>query len=98
MSKQELTEVEELRRENQKLRNIAESHKIARDYALRTAEQLREELNYKVRCRVLEQLCRDLHRGLVYALICAGVPLEGNGIYQSMKQRMDELGLLEDEK
>ena len=42
----------------------------------------------------LEQLCCDLHRGLVYALICAEVPLEGNGAYQDMKQRMEQLELL----
>ena len=61
MSKRELTEVEQLRHENHRLRNETESYKLARDYALRTAEQLREQLNYQVRCGVLEQLCRDLY-------------------------------------
>ena len=50
-------------------------------------------LKHLKRIKQLEQLCRDLHRGLVYALICAEVPLEGNSTYQSMKQRMTELGV-----
>ena len=90
MSKQELTEVEELRRENQKLRNVAESHKIARDYALRTAEQLREELNYKVRCRVLEQLCHDLW---LFACVTGS-----GGAERAFEQRMNALGLLDGEQ
>lgn len=46
------------------------------------------------RIEQLEQLCHDLHRGLVYALVCAEVPLEGNEPYQDVKQRMGGLGLL----
>lgn len=55
-----------------------------------------EAANFRHLARIdqLEQLCRDLHRGLVYALICAEVPLEDNGTYQDMKQRMADLGLI----
>ena len=90
MSKQELTEVEELRRENKQLRIVAESHQIARDYALRTAEQLREELNYKVRCNALEQLCRDLYKNH-----CANQRWHGAFPVEHLTERMDALGLLE---
>ena len=61
MSKRELTEIEQLRHENHRLRNKAESYKISKEIALATAEQLREQLNYQVRCSALEQLCRDLY-------------------------------------
>ena len=60
MSKRELTEVEQLRHENHRLRNEAESYKVSRDNAFTLIEHLEQRVNDKARIKALEKLCRDM--------------------------------------
>ena len=86
MSKRELTEVEQLRHENHRLRTEAESYKVSRDNAFTLIEHLEQRVNDKARIKALEQLCRDMYLQLLNAYHVK--ELDG------FNERMNALGLL----
>ena len=96
MSKRELTEVEQLRHENHRLRNEAESYKVSRDNAFTLIEHLEQRVNDKARIKALEQLCRDLF-GCANEPKCCNCEVFQGEEFDCMAEfeyRMTALGLL----